>query len=478
MPEITFAHQNIRGAGEVIVSLITSLFRVVQHFITIISGAETDSREIAEFEKAVRTIQLAAEPGENYAAVAAKIQREAEIYKLFLQYQQPIGRISLYVRELDPNEPEFGKPRTQWLVDDPSEGGRDPIEGRASVTYRLSRSATRVLEFVVHDHNDVPLFAIARVYSNWLGRKKFPLGPNRVFYLEMDESLPGYVDVKVGFKPATAFEDDAEDENIREFPRALAVPPYTQARPDSQVPAYQRRLHRSRWVYAAECAVISIIASSLVCVAAAASFTGAVAQGKSEAMAATAGAESTSRNFMTFAGSDTSSAYTKDTRIGEMVVFDPDVRTIKVRSVQKSKRLAEVNSFSISVDNNSCKQMESQCRKLLSTVQQEVKSNLNRLNVPVLTLDQTGAGREPAKLVVSYNPINLLHGQIHLTLYDHEGDLWNGNGNLSYAELTKPEVIKTYCEAASSEIVWEIIMAKAHVSSGHDITPTESANSD
>ena len=122
---------------------------------------------------------------------------------------------------------------------------------------------------------------------------------------------------------------------------------------------------------------------------------------------------------MTFAEGDTSSAYTKDIRFGEMVVFNPDGRTIKVRSVQKSKRLAEVNSFSISVDNNSCKQMESQCRKLLSTIQQEVKSNLNSLNVPVLGLDQTGAGKEPAKLVVSYNPVNLLHGQIHLTLYDH-----------------------------------------------------------
>jgi hypothetical protein len=465
MPEITFAHQNIRGPREVIISLIASLSRVVQHFITIISGTKADSREIAAFEKAVRTIQLAAEPGENYATVAAKIQREAEIYKLFLQYQQPVGRISLYVRELDPHEPDFGKPRTQWLVDDPSEGGRDPVEGRASVTYRLSRSATRVLEFVVHDRDDVPLFAIARVYSNWLGRKRFPLGPNRVFYLEMDEALPGYVDVKAGFKPATAFEDDSEDENIREFPRAVAVPPYTQARPDSHVAVCQRPSHRRRWAYVAECAVV--IVSALICVAATASYRGAGSQVKSEATAPTAVTDSTRKSFALFAEDNTSSAYTKDFRIDE-VVFKPDVRTIKVRSVQKSKRLAEVNSFSISVDNNSCRQMESQCRKLLSTIQQEVKSNLNSLNVPVLGLDQAGTGKEPAKLVVSYNPVNLLHGQIHLTLYDQEGALWNGNGNLSYAELTKPEVIKTYCEVASGEIVWEIIMAKTHVNSGHE----------
>jgi hypothetical protein len=87
-------------------------------------------------------------------------------------------------------------------------------------------------------------------------------------------------------------------------------------------------------------------------------------------------------------------------------------------------------------------------------------------------------GKEPANLVVSYNPINLLHGQIHLTLYDKEGALWNGNGNLSYAQLTKPDLIKSYCEEASSEIVWEIIMAKAHLNSDHDAMQDRSTNSE
>lgn len=477
MSSITMTHQNTWGLREVTISLVTSPFRFVQHFINVVSGAETDSREIADFEKAVRTIQLAAEPGENYGEVAAKVLREAEIYKEYLESpQRRIGRISLHIKELDPHEPDFGTARTQWLVDDPSEGGRDPVEGRASVSYRLSRSATKVLEFMVHDHNDVPLFAVARVYSHWVGTKRFPLGPNRVFCLQMVEALPGYVDVNAGFKPATALEDDLEDENLREFPRAVAVPP-SQALPNPHVSIFQRPLHRNRWVYVAECAVI-ILVSSLVCIVAAKSFKGAESQSRSAATASMPVAESTGRNFIAFAVDQSSSLNPQDFRIGEMVVFDPDMRTIKGRSVQKAKRLAKVNSFSISVDNSSCRQMESQCRKLLSKVQQEVKSNLNSLNVPVLSLDQTGAGREPAKLVVSYNPINLLHGQIHLTLYDHEGTLWNGNGNLSYAELTKPEVIKTYCEVASSEIVWEIIMAKAHVNSGHEATPTGSTESD
>ena len=76
---------------------------------------------------------------------------------------------------------------------------------------------------MLHDHNDVPLFAIARTYSNWVGKMKFPLGPNRVFYLEMTEVLPGYVDVKIGFKPAAAFEDDAEDMKVREFPQPVPI---------------------------------------------------------------------------------------------------------------------------------------------------------------------------------------------------------------------------------------------------------------
>lgn len=479
MATMTLSNPTISGLREVIVSLITSLFRFAQHFIKEISGPKTDGRGIeevdAEFEKAVRTIQLAAEPGENYAEIAAKVRREALSYRNFLQHPQPIGRISLCVRELDRNEPDFGKPRTQWLVEHPSEGGRDPVEGGASVSYRLSRSATKVLEFVLHDTKDAPLFAIVRTYSNWLGTKKFELGPNRVFYLDMKEELPGYVEVKAGFRPATAFEDDNEDTKVREFARPVPVPPSTETQPEPHMSIFRRPPQPRRFVYLAKCAAVSMIVST-VTFAVIAAFSKSHAQVSSGTSSATPVREATGRTVAIYLDQSPSlSANAFD--IGQSGVLNQEPKTMRVRSVESSKRLADVKSFSIAVDNNSCKEMESQCRALLSTIQQEVKSNLSSLNIPVLRTDQVKTGKEPAKLVVSYNPTNLLHGQIHLTLYDQQGALWS-KGNLSYAKLTEPDAIRTYCEEASNEIVWEIIMAKAQMNFDRDTTATGSAKSE
>jgi hypothetical protein len=62
------------------------------------------------------------------------------------------------------------------------------------------------LEFVLHDQNYLPLFAIARTYSDWIGYKEFDLGTDdRVFYLEMvKDKKPGYVAVHAGFKTRQA----------------------------------------------------------------------------------------------------------------------------------------------------------------------------------------------------------------------------------------------------------------------------------
>jgi hypothetical protein len=122
--------------------------------------------------------------------------------------------------------------------------------------------------------------------------------------------------------------------------------------------------------------------------------------------------------------------------------------------------------------------MESRCLELLSTVQKGVQSSLSSLSVPVYTLDQTRNGAKPAKLVVSYNPIDLLHGQIHLTLYDQQGALWDDRGNLTSAQISQPSVVSTYCEEASSEILWQIITAKIRLSSNSDEKGIETSKSE
>lgn len=63
-----------------------------------------------------------------------------------------------------------------------------------------------MLEFVLHDQSYLPLFAIARTYSDWIGYKEFDLGnDDRVFYLKMveDKNQP-YVAVHAGLKTRRA----------------------------------------------------------------------------------------------------------------------------------------------------------------------------------------------------------------------------------------------------------------------------------
>lgn len=158
--------------------------------------------KVTEIDIAVQTIRLAAEPGEDYPTVAARIRREALLYRNFLRHSPPIGKISLRVKELHAHSGAFTSTRQQFQVLDPAEGHQDPSEGRVSVCYTFSRSANRVLEFIVHDENDKPLFAVVRTYCNWVGSRAFSLGKNRQFYLDMNEEAPGYVMVYAGFKPS------------------------------------------------------------------------------------------------------------------------------------------------------------------------------------------------------------------------------------------------------------------------------------
>jgi len=470
----TFSNENI-WKGE-----IFSFSRIFQIFRRLITGDRTSRQEIARFEKAVRTMRLAAEPGEEYPLVAARIEREASTYRTFLQHPQPIGKISLIVKELNPHSPDFTKPRTQIEVANPSEGHRDPAEGCASAGYKFNRSDTKVLEFMVHDVNESPLFAIVRTYSNWVGNREFALGLNRVFYLNMIEDAPGYVMVYAGFRTV------ADHERVTGKPKTL------QAVGQMPVPViagsgagrrfrgfWQPYGQRRRSLVGLECAAISVICSSVFWMAThGASSKDPSRPNQSQVVSSVAG-------VLPAAGETITSVNKTDTfdaiNGGLLVSTDRSLRAknnVRIRLAQKAKRLAEVKAFSVAVDNSSCKPMESRCLELLSTVQKGVQSSLSSLSVPVYSLDQTGNGAEPAKLVVSYNPIDLLHGQIHLTLYDQQGALWDDKGNLTFAEISQPSVVTTYCEEASSEILWQIITAKIRVNANSDKKGNDSSKSE
>lgn len=461
---ITLSNENI-WRGEVF-----SFIRIFQIVKQLITGDRTNRQEIARFEKAVRTLRLAAEPGEEYPLVAARIEREAATYRSFLQHPQPIGKISVMVKELDPNSPDFTTPRKQIEVVDPSEGQRDPAEGCASAGYKFNRSATKVLEFIVHDVNDSPLFAIVRTYSNWLGSREFALGLNRVFYLNMIEDSPGYVMVYAGFKAVARHERATGKPKTLEVVRQLPAPVVNESGTGRRFSGFWQPFGHRRGLVGLECAAISLICSSVFWIATlGATSKDAFRPDQAEVASPAAGVSPPVEELITPV--DKPGAF-YEINGGALMGQDRTLRakgnSVRVRLAQKAKRFAEVKEFSVAVDNSSCKSMGSRCLELLSTVQEGVQSSLSSLSVPVYTLGQTRNRAKPAKLVVSYSPIDLFHGQIHLTLYDQQGALWDDRGNLAYAQINQPSVVSTYCEEASSEILWQIITAKIHLNSNSD----------
>lgn len=167
--------------------------------------------ETPALSRALQTIRMAANAGEDYEIVAARIDKEAADYEEFLNNPLRIGRISLNVKHFGPMPADTAHVREQCRINQPSEGHPDPAEGRASVWYTFNRSNNKVLEFIVHDEHDNPLFPIARTYTSWIGTKEFDLGLGRTFYLSLFEGAPGYVNVRAGFMEPNELENAIYD---------------------------------------------------------------------------------------------------------------------------------------------------------------------------------------------------------------------------------------------------------------------------
>jgi hypothetical protein len=152
-------------------------------------------------QEAISAIRMAADPGEDYDEVAQRIEEEAARYREFLRTPMPIGKITLNAKQVLNSAAAAGEVTGRvYQV-------RDPAEGRASVFYSFKRSASLVLEVIVHDRNDNPLFPIVRTYSDWLGKRTFNLGAGRTFDLRMSEGdCPGMVRVQTSFNAIGAEE--------------------------------------------------------------------------------------------------------------------------------------------------------------------------------------------------------------------------------------------------------------------------------
>jgi hypothetical protein len=143
--------------------------------------------------EALLAVRMAANPGDEYEDAAATIEKEAAKYREFLRNPVPIGKISLNAKQLFRAAGGADPGGKMYQV-------RNPAEGQASVLYTFNRSDSLVLEFIVFDKYDKPLFPIVRTYSNWIGKRNFRLGPKRMFHLKMTEGdSPDLVRVQASF---------------------------------------------------------------------------------------------------------------------------------------------------------------------------------------------------------------------------------------------------------------------------------------
>lgn len=149
----------------------------------------------AERDNAYKTIRLAGNYCESHKTIAKRIRSESARYTAFKRTPQLIRSVTLNIKQLDSSEYS----QHQFEIGPPLKP--HDVEGKTSLLYYHERSPNVVLEFVLNDQNHLPLFAIARTYSDWVGYKEFELGAGRVFYIQMDDDdKPGNVAVHAGFK--------------------------------------------------------------------------------------------------------------------------------------------------------------------------------------------------------------------------------------------------------------------------------------
>lgn len=472
MATMTLADEVGKGWREVFRSLIYSL-RSYRGGWTKSKSNTIVCAKTAKLKKAIRTISMAAKPGEDYSIVEARVKTEASRYKEFLRNPQPIGKISLNVKHLHSVRADRETSREQYQVNDPSEGQSDPAEGRASVFYRFNRSDDKVLEFIVHDVNDKPLFPIVRTYSSWLGTKEFNLGLERTFYLSMVEDAPGYVTVQAGFMPPITVEKPNGVQEDKEEVHALA------ARVGGNGGQTHNRFfwffgRRFDYAIAFECVVVSVICCTIFL--GASSFLKAFASTGASAKPTDADTSNNSTqatkpisNQIPQAAGDQRLSGTWPTveiTAGLPATFKSAERgsknsTAKAPERKRIKRPAALQELSI--DDSMFKEVESYWGGLLMSWQKQMQAKLNSLNLSAPR--QMSADQKPLRLVVSYERLDEERGHVYLMVYDQEGLLLGGSYEFRFVENEQPQVADTFSNKNPMKLIKELDKPKDQVAS-------------
>lgn len=429
-------------------------------------AASTDTKpqceKLAEIERAFRTLQLAGNPGEDYEVVAARIEKEAARYKAFLQNPERIGKIALNVKQMTAGSSVCPSKREQYRVNDPAEGEYDSAEGSASVCYTFSRSNNTILEFLVHDEKDEPLFPIARTYTNWIGCKEFELGRNRKFYLNMLEDDPGYVKVHAGFVPLLCKSDS------HAVSRRRAVEFLSRGdRQDVSITGRRRRFslfpsfsNRLGYLTALHVAVVSLVSCAI--------FWSTMAKPKTQIEPQDAQISGHAMD-VPFAALEAPQWPIKLNSLA--VTFErhanntfPSRILHSMRNDQthadgmpKTAGLPAIENVSVSIDDSGCKERGNDCRKLWSNVEDGLQSRINYLSTPIAGSEAVSDPNKLGRLFVSYRPVDWQHGHIYFTVYDQDHAVWDGSHDFDCAKKEQSVFVNAFCAETSWQILSEMI---------------------
>ena len=417
-------------------------------------------RDESNLKNAMLTIRMALNPGEAFnAEVAARIRREAAAYEEFLRNPRKVGWIVLYEKKFEGPGSHKCVSREQLRIREPLEGFTDPEEGSASFGYSFVRSSDKVLEFMVHDENDKPLFPLVRTYTNWAVYKELDLGMNRKFYLTLDERVPGYVNLQAGFSPQSVKQTVLDVVPERQQAAAACATGNVFSLSGSSCHRLSPRQPATAIVYGV---ITLIMLLSGLFVAHQVNTPNAQAEPQTNSAQAHNSGPATV--------------------VGErgLLIPEPKIETgyagavyspasfqalpvpVPVKKTETLKRLADVRRFRVSVDRKSC---EGRCLKLLDGIQRQLKSRLDGLNLPPAAPDLVAVSKPSATLVVSYLPLDDESGNIHLALSDHEGSLWNTDQYFEHAadpntQISDARITDQYSEQFSTEVLLAVFRAK------------------
>jgi hypothetical protein len=399
--------------------------------------------------EAVWAVRMAANLGEDYDKVSERIEREAARYREFLRNPTLIGEIILNAKQVLTDAPSgdiFGR---VYQV-------RDPAEGQTSVVYNFKRSAGIVLEFVVHDQQGAPLFAIVRTYSDWLGERTFDLGAGRTFDLKMTEGeCPMEVRVQASFVTARA----TAAAGYRTRAAACGLPLAADGGGTTKADG------ASSWSYGGPAYAFGMAALFLIAIGWAfrpeaqsyrphAPTRVRAATGGSTVFTTYAEGETVNSNYARLAAADVA------TTAGWQESVYPAHSARGVGRAQQQQndnrrtvtRIAAVTGGRVKMDAGFCRQVGALCDKWRADIQSTLDAVKSMREPAANTTDEFGSGGRPDPMMLSYLTDDAAPGHVHVTLLTADALYlirgagcaeFDGSVEKSFADATDPTPLLT-----------------------------------